>query len=293
MRMNEFFDYTKKMKKVDSEDLYAICHDAQELIIDYCVKKAHNHKFEKQTSELFSRMANKKFIKTMKKLAKNDELDPGFAFAGDCFVNYILGDKERDQEDLEEIVLGYSEIREILLKPQVKEIYKKTGIDKAAIIELLSVVPDKKYMRNEKYVRIYLIKIMKKLYMMAKDVDDIIINSSQIDKLFKAIFGKEFLDVISIYILLERKPVIADFNESQIKIFNKFSVFALETIEKQEKKHIKELIKLYIDTRSRDAENNRDSARRLNLMGCTADSYPKIAKVVEKLKDKNDNAKYL
>ena len=107
---------------------------------------------------------------------------------------------------------------------------------------------------------------MKKLYMMAKDVDDIIINSSQIDKLFKAIFGKEFLDVISIYILLERKPVIADFNESQIKIFNKFSVFALETIEKQEKKHIKELIKLYIDTRSRDAENNRDSARRLKSL---------------------------
>jgi hypothetical protein len=67
--------------------------------------------------------------------------------------------------------------------------------------------------------------------------------------------------------------------------------FALETIEKQDKKHIHQLIKLYVTRRKNDARNNKDAARRVNMLSGLSADYKNINKIVGKLSD--EDKKYL
>lgn len=288
MKIEKFINCCRP-KKMDKDEMIDLLLEAQEDLIEYFVKFAHNPKHADRTAAVYERLGSKTTVKAIKEIEKHDKLEKGFVLVASNYINYATTKEEYDVD----IVDKYTKLIKKVLKDDTKEISEKTGIDEDIVTELLVVIPDEKYRNNEKYVRIFMQKVLRKIYMLSKTREDIITNPKQIKKFFKLTFGKDVLDLIAIYVLLERKEVMEKFNASQVAVFNKITVFALEYIESREKKKIKKMLKEYIRIRMNDDKRGKDAARRFNFAGITDDTYGEIYKVVEKLKADEDLAKYL
>ena len=281
-----------KPKKMSKEEIGDILFDYQNEIVDFYVKKAHHKKNENILNLLYEKMANKKFPKALKYIIKSDDMDLDIGFV--LIINGFIERSHRNEELDPEILDAYSDIMVKLLKDRVKEVEKKSGLDKDTCRELLFILPEKDYISAEKYVSIYSQRMLRKLYLLSKNGKCGLEDTKQVGKMFKSLFNKNLIDVIAVNILLEKKEFIKGFNEEQQRVWNLMTTFALEVIEKQDKDHVKELIEYYISRRAADQKRDRDAARRIQLTTLDPESYPKISKVVAKLTKKNENfAKFL
>lgn len=272
--LNEF-----KLKK-NKEQLVPILADYLVDIEDYYFKKGH--KDRETVEKLFEKMNNKKFVKCLKVLQKEEILDEGVPV---IITNFI----ERKGSELdEELVNDYIKVVNKILKEKVKKLSEKLGIEKDIVKDILVVVPGDDYI-EDRIVGIYVGRVCRKLYILAKN--DLNLNIKQIKKMFKFLFKEELIYDVAVQILLEKKEYMKNFDEKQIAIWNTLTDFALKTLNNLNKNELREKIVRYCKRRSND---ERDVARRVSLSQIDKDSYPTLYKVVNKLKEKNEDlAKFL
>jgi hypothetical protein len=293
--MKEFIKELKIKKMKASEIAYEIVSYQTDLV-RWFINDAHKAKNAELVNELYSKMATEKFAKAMKKILKNKddmygELDCGFA----VIIASFLEKFHKDESVTDEIIEIYTDVTDKLLKKRIKEVNKKLNISEDVIKELLVITPDVGYISNDKFVGIYSQKMLRKLYILSAENEIGLTETEQVQKLFKKLFGKNLLDLIAINILLEKKEYLKNFNEQQTAMWNLMTSFALEYIEGEEKEHIVELLEYYCSRRKRDAENNKDGARRINLSSVPESDYPRIAKGIKKFtkNGKESLVKYL
>lgn len=281
-----------KPNKMKKDELAKMIFENQADIVSFYINKGYNKKFKPVIDSLYSKMSCKKFpaaLKLIIKRSKKDEdifLDPGFAVIINGYLEYAL--RLENSDDMSEVLDGYYDVIDSLLKKRAKKIADDIGIDADVVKEILVIAPSKEYISDDRFVGIYSQKMLRKLYLMAENTESEIgiTTTKQVRKLFKKVFGEKLIDLIAVHILLEKKEYIKNYNEKQLAVWNLMTDFALETIEKQDKKHVGELLKYYAQRRSRDAEKGRDSARRISIATVNAEQYPKIAKAIEKMHDK-------
>ena len=281
-----------KPNKMSKTDLIYLIDDNQDEIIEFYIKNNHKQKFNGMITELFTKMNSKKFVKALKAIIKDDELSLNIGFAV-VIAGFMSKAADMENGVDEEILEEYMAIVNKLLKKRVKEIKSKVDIDPEVITELLVIAPSQEYISDHKFVGIYSQKMLKKLYYMSKTKDIGLDTTKKVKKLFKAIFGKELIDLIAINILLEKKDGIKNMDEKQVAVWNLMTTFALEVIESQKKDHIIELIAEYCRRRFNDTKRQNDAARRIVLKSVNAEDYPKTAKVVAKMSKSNKYEPYL
>lgn len=291
--MKDFLSYCKP-KKMSVEDLAELIYEYQQDIIKGYIKKAHDIQFTKTTlNELFNRMANPKFAKAINFLLKKKNKD---VYNVDCGLSVVIGAfierKHNNEEVTEELIETYLDIINKLLKPRVKEVEKKCPLNKTIITDLLVVAPSREYISNEKFVGVYSQKMLKKLYALSKEAD-LGLTAKDVSKMFKAILGKDLLDVIAVNVLLEKKDFIKGLNEQQQAVWNIMTDFALSVIEKEDKKHVVELLEYYVERRINDSKRNKDAQRRIQIASVVEEDYPKITKAVKKLSKDTKMSQYL
>ena len=276
-----------KLKRMSASELAGEIAYNQDDLISFFVKDAHRAKNADIINELYSKMKNPKFVKALNKILKagKKEEDKGLSIGFAVIIAGFIEKFNAETEDDKEVLAEYCEIAIKLLKKRVKEVNKKLDLDPEIVRELLLITPDVTYISNDKFVGIYSQKMLRKLYSISAKKETGLTETKQIKKLFKKLFKEELLDLIAINILLEKKDFMKNFNEQQTALWNLMTNFALELIEGESKKHIRELIEYYCTRRRADANKNRDAARRINLLYVDAEQYPKIAKAVAKFKD--------
>lgn len=285
------FEENWKPKKLGKEERVDFLSEQIPSLVNFYIKKGHRE--QEKVEFLFEKMKDERFLKTLKKVMKlakesESEVDLGLA----TVITDFLEKKGKDLD--QDMVADYVEITDKILKKRIKKLNKKLGLDKDVIKELLVIVPDKEYITDGKYVGIYVSRMLRKLYILATKTDLGFEKPKQIKKLFMALFEEDLITNIAVNVLLERKDVMKQFNEKQLALWNLLTEFALSTIEDiGEKEAIKEVIGYYVSRRMKDAEKNHDAARRIQLSQVDEEEYPKIAKIVKKLSEKDKFKKYL
>ncbi len=235
-------------------------------------------------------MQNPKFAKALLRLTKTQD-DYPVALGTATIIADFLEKRHRDLD--EEIVEQYSTAVDRILKKRIKKLTKKLGLETDLIKELLVVVSEPEAISDPRFVGIYVNRILRKLYALAKDNELGLEDVKTVKKLFKAIFGEDLLNDVAINVLLERRDIIRNFNENQKAMWNLMTNFALDVLESNKKKELKEFIEYYVMRRAKDASKQRDSARRIQFAQISEEDYPKLHAVAEKLSEKEKFAEYL
>lgn len=280
----------KELKRMGKDDRTWLLYDAIPSIVEFYVKKSH--KMQNELKELFERMEDPKFAKTLKRILKTNDhedqepVDYGMATVIAAFMQAKHKDLDEELKDL------YADLIDKILKDRIKKVAKKTGLDKDLIKELLVVVADKKHISSENFVGLYVNRMLRKVYLIARENEVELGDNDALRKLFTQLFEKELLNKIAMNILLEKKGAIRNFNDNQKSVWNQFTNFALDVLESNKKKEIREELEYFVMRRVKDAKNNRDEARRVQF-GSISEDYKKIHASVKKLSEKDQFAQYL
>ena len=297
--MEKIIKGLKKPEKMKKVELAKWIYDNQSDIIEFFVKKGFTKKATKIIEALYNKMSYEKFPEAMMVVIKKSKKDPDsevFLDPGWCvIINGLLEYTQRQEKNenstfeiAQDTLDMYMEVINKLLKKRVKDVAKECNINRDIVKELLVIAPSADYIKDERSVGFVANKMTRKLYMLAqpKDSDLGITEVKQIKKFFKATFGEKLLDLIAVHVLLEKKEYIKNYNEKQLAIWNLLTDFALQTIEKQDKKHVVQLLEYYCKKRFADEKNGRDGARRYVLATLPEDDYKKIVKAASKLPTK-------
>jgi len=277
-----------KPKKMSKDDRTYMLYDNIPAMVSFYIKRGHAD--QDTVNKLFDKMEDPKFPKTLLRILKTQDETPVELGMAVVIADFL----ERRHAKVDEETLGmYDESVTKILKPRMKKLSKKLGLEKDILKELLVVVPDTDVMSDKKFIGIYVMKMLRRLYILAKDTDLGLEDVKTVKKLFKALFGDDQIDNIAINVLLERKEGMKNFGDRQLAVWNLMTSFALETLEDHKKKEIKEMLEHYIGRRAKDAEKGRDFARRVQLSQVAEDNYPKLAAAVEDLCEKDKNKKFL
>lgn len=279
----------KRIKGMNKDSRDYLLNDYLPVVVSDYMSKAH--KMPEQVTELFDRMEDVRFVNTLNRVIKNDEdyapVDTGMAT---IIADFLENRHEKLSDDM---IAVYGKAVDRILKDRIKEVSKKTGIrNKELLKELLVVMPDPSY-TNAKFISIYVQCLSNKLYALSKNNELGLTNVKTVKSLYKEIFGKKLLNAVAASILLERKEHIANFNENQLAIWNLLTNFALQTIEKNDKAEVREVLEFFASTRIKDATKERDAARRIQFASISEEDYPKIHKAFGKLSRKEKYSKYL
>ena len=275
-------NWTKKnLKKMGKAERADFVYEVIPEVIEFYIKKGFRAESKPLVDEIFNVMEDEKFVKTLKVIAKDSDnytLDLGLA----VLINDFLG--KRMNNISEEMVSSYVKLIKKILKPRVKEITKKVDIDEKLLREFLVITPDPELVSSKKVVSIYSDRILNKLYALAGEDEEIMIDAKTIKKLFKHIFGEEALSKIAVGALLQRRDTLNRLNsQNQIKLWNNVTTFALNTLEKCEKEELLERLSFYYKTCNKAQQNGNNVARRIELSTLTKEDYPKIIKTLQKI----------
>lgn len=272
----------KNLKELDKYSRMDIVYDA---IPELCEKITEPKKGQKVKEilgnigedSLVDLLINPKFIKTVKSIVKSEDYSTDVGFA--MVINAVISNyyEELDDETIEELTILITKI----LKELTKKVAKKTDISKEVVQEFLVILPSIDVLSRPNIISMYTDRMLFKAYSMAKD-DTFELNEKQLKKLFTVIAGKDYLVNIATGILLQRKEMITNFTENQLKMWNVATNFALNLLEKSDKSEIERSIKYY-----NKIVTKFPGARRIELSTLLEEDYPKIIKVVSKLNKLN------
>jgi hypothetical protein len=273
---------------MDKDDRTFLLYDHIPTIVELYIKKGH--KSQDLVKELFDRMEDPKFAKTLKRILKTPDASPVDFGMATVIADFLERRRQQIDEDLIEM---YTDAIDKILKKRVKKISKKVNIEGDLIKELLVVVAEPTAISDPRFIGLYVSRMLRKLYAISRENEIGLEDHKTLKKLFTALFGKEEINQVAINVLLERKDFIRNFNENQMAVWNLVTNFALEVLEKNEKKELKELVEYYITRRAKDAEKQRDSARRLQFAQISEEDYPKLHKVAAKLSKNEEYSQFL
>jgi hypothetical protein len=278
----------KNFNGLNKDDRTYMVYENMHSLVDFYIKKGH--KAHQIVDEIFDRFENPKVAKAFTRIVKTQDEYPLDLGTATVLADFL---EKRHQKIDEELVEQYSNVIDKILKKRIKKLNKKLGLEKDLLKELLVVVSEPDAISDPRFVGIYVQRMLRKLYVIAKDNETGLEDVKSVKKLFKALFGEDLLNDIAVNILLERKDFIRNFNESQKSVWNLMTNFALETLEKNKKKELKELVAYYVVRRAKDAKRDRDSARRIQFAQISEEDYPRLHAVAEKLSEDDENSKFL
>lgn len=241
----------------------------------------------KLREDLLDVMDDPKVLKAVKLVSKDQDSDYGFP-AVFAVVLRDLVDTQRRKHGNDEILDEYEKIIHIILKQEIKSLSKVSGISKELAYELLTVLPIPEIVNRKQIVGIYVGRINRKLYIAEDKKFDTIDRIKTIRQIYKYLFGNlDMIDEIALSILLERRPTN---DNAKTNIYSLLTTFALDTLEKMEKKEIRDVVKRYAERRKRE----REGSRRVVLSEIDKEDYPKIAKAVKKvIKNEKELAEFI
>lgn len=177
------------------------------------------------------------------------------------------------------------ELSETILRKRLKKA-AKAGIPDNLAFDLLGVVPCDEALDYAPFFRARMVFDVLYQYAAVQVVD--------FGKAIEFLFPEELYSVVIGYALQERKDKYKNFNETQRKLFNDINTWVFDTLESMTKEEINDILVNYVKVRKNDAAQGKDSNRRY-FIGSLPDSvYPRIYKVVQRMKEKDaELAKYL
>lgn len=140
-----------------------------------------------------------------------------------------------------------------------------------------------------KNVRTTIYAVIKFLYMSAQDLPGFKLDANNIEKIFKAAYGKSKIQDVVKYLMLEKvnPQAINQMNKPAVDVYAQLDLFLREKLESFEKKDIEKIILSYIDERRRQERDNKIYRRFGNRKTIHPDDYPKITKVCDQLEEKD------
>lgn len=281
MNVKDFLKEWKpsQLKNLSKEDRAYLLYDYLGTISEFYIKRAH--KAQTEVNELFDRMENKKFAKALQTLLKMKK------FVEPVIATIIADFLEKRHASISpELLQTYRELISKILKKRVKDVVKATNSKGAGaeplFEELLVIVSEPTAVSNPRFVGIYVNKMANKLYALTKG-DFMLPDTETVSKMFQELFGKEMMNDVAVALLLERQDRMKTLNDDQKETWNGLTVFALEQLESNKKKELAEVIKYYNKRRANDHSKGRDSTRRVDLTALSAEDFPRLNKVIDKL----------
>ncbi len=300
----------KNVKRMEKEDLDDVVVGSLDVFVDFILRQGRNKRFESQRNQIVKVLSNPKIAKSIKRIVKQadefqyDGLNPNIPIVLYEVIKETAPvaisstdaegvDGETQEQDLQfadekdsEVYSTYMKLIKKFLKKKIKEIENKTELDKDYIMDLLVVLPTVEGMSSQ-HIRTRLNRVLRVMY-----VNEPITDSDKIKDVLLGIIGKENKEEMILGILLEHRNHRANFSEEQLKVWNAVTNTALYQLEKMKKKKIRSIIEEYVKIRRRQ-EKDRYSARRIQFSSISPEEFPKIADVIESLKEKKNNERWL
>ena len=286
----DYYDDKKSLKK----GYYAELMDLLPPVIACVVKYGHIEAMKETKGEIYKKICDPKFVKYLKKeIERGNEFDNMILLPTLIFDINVEAKKQEalnnadKGEDEEKVTFDLSDLKELaklILKKKIKKLVK-SGIDENVAYDVLSVIPTSKILQKSQQFHIR--RFYQIVYQHAKDKE------IKFDKLVKVVFDGNYVPSVLTFALLERKEKIANFTETQKKLFNDITEFTFQTLEEQSKDTIFDVLKTYVEIRKRDDAQNKDTNRRYYISSLPESDYPKILKTVKRICDMNEtNKKY-
>ena len=272
----DVFESKKKMKKAYYETLCDYLPDS----VDFIVKYGYNKENQEIKEGIYQKLLDEDFGKAIEKGSEDDK-----NFLEDLSLlpivirdmNIIAKKQAAEDSEAEGRIVEYPmddliEISQKILKKKIKKL-TKAGVDEDVAFDILSIIPSDDCLENGFNYRIRL--FMNTLYEHAKN------KAIDFGKVVTYIFPENYAKQIVLFCLLERKSKFNNFNENKQKLFIQINEWVFSVMEEMDKEDIENIIKVYVDTRKRDASNNRDENRRYFLKSLPDTEFPRVRKVID------------
>lgn len=277
-------------KKSIKKGYYQYLFDMLPAVTETLVFNGNAQAVRDMVPAIYEKLMNPDFIKRLGKMIDEEGKD---AFENaDLFpvviTNMLRNAKEwtkRLQEDAgdESITINTEDLVDLqtkLLKKRMKKM-KKAGIPDAIAFDTLCVLPKPQLL--ERSGGYWMRQVFNVLYEHAKTTKDI-----PFEKIVEVLITEEFYPTLITTMLLERKEIYVQMTEQQKEFFNSCTEWMFNQMENMNKAAIYEILQSYADVRKRDKAQGRDSNRRYFMDSLPDTDFPKICKVLAKLKDDYD-----
>lgn len=165
-------------------------------------------------------------------------------------------------------------------RKKLKKLVQKDGIDEDVAFDALCVIPHPSVVRGPGHM-FRLKQLFMVLYEHAKKEGAAPID---FDKLIARLVDKESYRKVIAFALLERKDRYVNYTEAQKELYNKITVWCVNTLEEMDNDDIYQILNQYVSTRKADKAKGQDSARRYFLSSLPESDYPSIHKIMERMK---------
>ena len=282
----DFYDSKKELRKA----YYAQIVDLIPASIGMLIKYGNVEAVKECKESIYEKLTDPKFVKYLRKEIKN-----GLEFDNMILLPTIIYDivgeaqkaiaAEKAENPDSDVTFDLDDLVEIsrdILKKRIKKL-KKAGIDEAVAFDVLSVIPATEIL--EKGQQYHIRRFFTVLYEHAKTKE---INFA---KIMKEVFKGNYIGSVITFALLERKEKIANFTDTQKKLFNDITEYCFTEMEQLKKDEIYAILKVYSDVRKKDESQNKDTNRRYYISSLPESDYPKILKVVNRICEADETLK--
>ena len=283
----DYYDSKKDLKKA----YYAQIIDLIPASIGLMIKYGHVEAVKEIKDKIYEKITDPKFVKYLRK-----EIKDGCEFDNMILLPTIIYDivaeahraveaakaETPDTEtsfDVDDLV----QVSRDILKKRIKKL-TKAGVDEGVAFDVLSVIPTPKILvKSPQY---HIRRFFTVLYEHAKTKE------IKFEKIMSEVFKDDaYKNAVITFALLERKEKIANFTDTQKKLFNDITEYCFSTMEEMKRDEIYEILKSYTDVRKRDESQGKDTNRRYYISSLPESDYPRILKTVNRLCENDDKLK--
>jgi hypothetical protein len=284
----DYFDSKKELRS--SYAMYLL--DLFPYAIEFCVKYGHIKSDEVQEIKTlcYQKFTNPDFVKILEKELKNDNKIQNIKL-----YPIVIDEIIREAKKVNDAALAQNPNAEIydvkplidisttILKKKMKKL-EKEGIDKSLAFDVLSVIPCGKALENGQLYRVH--EVYNRLYERSKGI------VVPFEKIMDIAVGTDYYPLFITFALLERKEKFSKYTDNQRKLYIEISQWCFNMMEKKlSKDEVESIIKTYVTSRKKDDGQGKDGNRRYSLMTLSADDYPKIQKIIQKMVADDDSIK--
>lgn len=239
----------------------------------------------KEREELCEALHDERIAKSIIKVVnEGQDHEVGFPVEFVVVLKDVVDTQRRTVGD-DEILQSYEICIGKILKKEIKELCKVTGITSELAYELLVVAPNPKVVARKNIIGIYVNKLNRKLYVAEEKNVEVIDRQKTIRQIYSYLFGGEDnMGEVAISILLERRM---GREVAAVGVYSILTVFALDTLEKLDKEELRDYVKRYAERR----KNEREGDRRIRFSAISSEDYPKLTKAIKKVSKKNPDLK--
>lgn len=282
----DYYDSKKELKQAYFSEIVELLPRSIALLVNY----GNREEVKEIKSAIYDKITNEDFLKYLRKEIKNGEDFDNLILLPNLIYDIVaeaeqrvIAEKEENPDKVVELdVDDLTDLSRVILKKKIKKL-QKIGIDENVALQIASIFPSAKILDKSGFY--HLRRLFKALYQSASKT------TINFEKLANTLFknNEDYLRDLVLFALLERKEKINSFNDKQKDLFTQMTQYCLQELENLKKDDIRQIIENYIKARKRDDSQNKDAPRRFALGQLPEKEYPKIAKVVDRIKD-NDKS---